>query len=152
MWKLLLRTKKRAERLPLVAKQWKLLPTSFVQYVCLCVNIFNYLACCHSVYGSILTGIVIEFLCQYWSTYGESCPIFHSDLSQTETMPSSPENCLIDKSRLFMPDYEARFILNPTKNCFFRLFLCVSVRQRKTIRDKGCAGSVCIFYCARCFF
>lgn len=29
-----------------------------------------------------------------------------------------------------MPDYEVRFILNPTEIVWFRLFLCVMTRQR----------------------
>lgn len=43
-------------------------------------------------------------------------PFSHSDLSQTQFSPSSPVNCLIDKSRLSTPEHEARFILNPEKN------------------------------------
>lgn len=141
MWDLLWRTKKGVKKLPLVAK----CGTSFVLYVCLYVNTFNYLTCCHSVCGSVLTGIVIEFLCQYWSA--DSGILSHFTLSswhQTQPMPSSPVNCLIDKSRLSMLDYKARFILNPTKMVWFRLFLCEREKKNRTGEMEG-VQSVCVF-------
>ncbi len=50
-------------------------------------------------------------------------------------MPYSPVNCLIDKSRLPMPDYKARFILNPINIVWSRLFLYVREIHRKRIQE-----------------
>lgn len=83
--------KGRGEKAPPCGQKWKCFVISSALYVRPCVNTFNYLACCLSVCGIILTGIVIESLCQYWSTCSGSCPLLHSDQSQT---PSSLVNWL----------------------------------------------------------
>lgn len=133
--------KGRGEKAPPCGQKWKCFVISSVLYVPPCVNTFNYLACCLSVCGIILTGIVTESLCQYWSTYSGSCPILHSDQSQTlhALFPSK----LIDKSRLSMADYKDRFILNPIKMVWFSLSVCVDERQRKRVTEAECRRSLC---------
>lgn len=135
--------KGRGEKAPPCGQKWKRFVTSTLLYVRSCVNRFNYLACCLSVCGIILTGIVIESLCQYWSTYSGSCPILHADQSQTQhaLFPSK----LIDESRLSMADNKDSFILNPIKMVWFSLCVCVFVeeRQRKRIMEAEWRRSLC---------
>lgn len=61
-----------------------------MQYVWLCVNTFNYLACYRCMCAIVLTGILIESLCEYWSTYSGSCPIFYILTKAKPSTPSSP--------------------------------------------------------------
>ncbi len=51
-----------------------------------------------------------------------------------------------------MPDYKTRFILNPTKIVWFRLFLCVRETQRKRIIEIESIQGVCVLYYIKCLY
>lgn len=145
MWTLLWRTKEGVRRLPLVAKSGNNLP---------------FLQCCMSVHvsiHSIIYHVATLYVVLYWLVLLLRLSVsidpqivgpvpFYILTKAKHSMPSSPVNCMIDKSRLSMPDYKARFILNPT-NCLVQpVSVCEWETEKENKGYRECTGSECVLY------
>lgn len=95
-----------------------------------CVSVCQYiqLFCMFSLCVILLTGIANGFLCLHWSMSSRSQPILCSVSFKPNMGPCPLPQWTGWLTNLGYADYTDRFILNPTKMAWIRLFVPICVR------------------------